>query len=881
MSAETEHREDGPDGEYDAEAVEEKWQEHWVENETYAYEGDPEVDPNTVYSIDTPPPTVSGSLHMGHMYAHTLQDFAARFHRMDDEEVLFPFGYDDNGIASERLTEQELGIRHQDFSRREFQEKCREVCREYEAEFTEKMQGLGMSIDWDRTYKTISPEVQRISQLSFLDLYEQGREYRKKAPAIWCPECETAISQVEQEDAERHTHFNDVRFDLTEPTESGRDSFVIGTTRPELLPACVAVFVHPEDDENRELIGEEAEVPLFGHTVPVIEDDRVDLETGTGVVMCCTFGDQNDIEWYQAHDLPLRVAIDESATMTDLAGDYEGMSTTEAREAIAEDLDEAGHLVDREEHSHTVQVHERCETDVEFRVSEQWYIEVLDHKEEYLEAGKEMDWFPDKMFTRYEHWIEGLEWDWLISRQRDSGIPFPVWYCEDCGQEVVADREDLPVDPLADDPPVDACPECGGDEFDPEDDVLDTWATSSLTPLINAGWDPETLGDGELAEGDLDDPELYPFDLRPQGHDIISFWLFHTVVKCYEHTGEVPFDGVLINGHVLDENREKMSSSKGNVIDPNDVVGEYPVDAIRYWAASSAVGDDFPYLEKDIVAGEKLLRKLWNASKLVDQLTPAEVEEPDELDPIDEWLLAELDAVVAETTEQFREHEYAKARDDLRTFFWNTFCDDYLEIAKNRDTDSTAYALRTAHRTFCRLFAPLLPHVTEELWRSMHGDGSVHTTDWPEPRGYEADLDAGETAMEVVSALRKYKTDHQLALNADLDAVEVYGDLGGMADAVAEVMHVGELATFDEDPETTTEITSVDLDYSTVGPQYGEKVGDIDAAIESGDFDIEDGTLRVAGEELGADLFAIERERTYSGEGEMIETESAIVVVRS
>jgi valyl-tRNA synthetase len=332
---------------------------------------------------------------------------------------------------------------------------------------------------------------------------------------------------------------------------------------------------------------------------------------------------------------------------------------------------------------------------------------------------------------------------------------------------------------------------------------------------------------------------------------------------------------------VLDENREKMSSSKGNVVDPADVVGEFPVDAIRYWAASSAVGDDFPYLEKDIVAGEKLLRKLWNASKLVDQLTPDEVSELDELDPIDEWLLAELDAVVAEATEQFREYEFAKARDNLRTFFWNTFCDDYLEIAKNRETESTAYALRTAHRTFCQLFAPLLPHVTEELWDVMYDGGSVHRTDWPEPRGYEADLDAGETAMEVVSALRKYKTEHQLALNEELDAVSVYGNVSGMEDAVAEVMHVQDLEVLDEEPETTTEITNVDLDYSTVGPQYGEMVGEIDAGIESGEFKIEDDRLLVAGEELGPDLFEIERERTYSGEGEMVETDSAIVIVRN
>ncbi|WP_256393888.1 valine--tRNA ligase [Natronoarchaeum rubrum] len=888
MSAEGDERDaEGLDGGYDADAVEPKWQDRWVESETYAYDGDPEQDPNTTYAIDTPPPTVSGSLHMGHLYGHTLQDFAARFQRMYDGDVLFPFGYDDNGIASERLTERDLGIRHQEFERREFQQKCREVCQTYEDSFTEQMQSLGCSIDWNHTYKTIEPRVQRVSQLSFLDLYEKGREYRKKAPAIWCPDCETAISQVEMEDDERGSHFNDIAFELV-GDNLDRDEFVISTTRPELIPACVSVFVHPDDEDNQDLVGERARIPIFGHEVPIIEDERVDMEKGSGVVMCCTFGDQNDIEWYQAHDLPLRVAIDESATMTELAGDYEGMSTEEAREAIVEDLDDEGHLRDRWEISHAVQVHERCDTPVEYRVSKQWYVEILDHKEEYLEAGREMDWYPEKMFSRYEHWIEGLEWDWLISRQRDSGIPFPVWYCESCDEPVMAEKEDLPVDPLADDPPVDACPECGHDELEAEEDVFDTWATSSLTPLINAGWD----WDAEDEAFAMDHPELYPFDLRPQGHDIISFWLFHTIVKCYEHTGEVPFDATLINGHVLDENREKMSKSRGNVVDPENVMEEYPVDAIRYWAASASVGDDFPFKDQDLVTGEKLLRKLWNASKLVDQLTPADqIEEPDELDPIDEWLLARQDAVIESLTEKLDNHEISKARNELRVFFWNTFCDDYLEIAKQRldaeDSESTAYALQTAHRRFLELFAPLLPHITEEIWQSLYADGgsiaddSIHLRDWPTPSGHDADLESGETALEVIGALRRYKSEHQLALNAELDRVEVYGRIDGFENVVRGVMHVDDLDARDEAADVTTEIAEISLDYSQVGPKFGEKVGEIDAALESGEYELDDGALHVAGEELGADLFEVREERTYAGEGEMIEADDLVVVVQN
>ncbi|GGJ07088.1 valine--tRNA ligase [Halobellus salinus] len=872
-----------PSGDYDPETVEAKWQDRWVEANRYAYNGDA-ADPDTAFSIDSPPPTVSGSLHWGHVYGFTLQDFVARFNRMRGEDVYFPFGYDDNGIASERLAEDELGVRHQEYGRREFQEMTREVCDRYEAEFTEKMQRLGISIDWEQTYQTISPEVTRVSQLSFVDLYDQGREYRQRAPAIWCPECETAISQVETEDDEQPSHFHDIAFSI-----AGREeTFTISTTRPELLPACVAVFVHPDDDENQYLVGERAEVPLFGQDVPIIEDDRVDMETGSGIVMCCTFGDQTDIEWYQAHDLDLRIAIDESGTLTEVAGEYEELSADEAGEAIVEDLDETGALLDRWEITHTVNVHERCGTGVEFLVKEQWYVELLDKTDEYLAAGREMDWYPDKMFTRYRNWIEGLQWDWAISRQRSSGIPFPVWYCDACDEVVVADKADLPVDPLVDDPPVGTCPECGHDEFVPEDDVFDTWATSSLTPLINAGWD----WDEGAEEFTFENPELYQFDLRPQGHDIISFWLFHTVVKCYEHTGEVPFDSVMINGMVLDENREKMSKSKGNVVDPDEVVSEFPVDAARYWAAGSAVGDDLPYSEKGLRAGEKLLQKLWNASKLVESLT-AEAPAPDAVDhhdltELDRWLLASLDREIERLTGWFESREFSKARDELRGFFWHTFCDDYLEIAKQRiraggdgdaAADSAAYTLQLAHRRFLKLFSPTLAHVTEELWHDMHGEESVHTSGWPDPLGIDADFAAGETAMAVVGALRKYKSEDQLPMNEPLDRVDVWGDISGFEADISGVMHVEELNALRTRPEVESVVTGVDLDYSLVGPEFGSQVPDIEAGIEAGEYEVVDGVLHAAGAELNADMFEIEKERQYTGDGEMIESDDAVVIV--
>lgn len=857
------------DGEYDAEQVEEKWRENWIENKTYSYGGAEDIE--DVFSIDTPPPTVSGNLHFGHTYGNTLTDFMARFQRMRGKDVFFPFGYDNNGIASERLTERELGIRHQDFTRREFQQKCREVCREYEDKFTDAMQKFAFSMDWDNTYKTIEPRVQKISQLSFIDLYENDREYREKAPAIWCPECETAISQVETEDLELESHFNDIEF----PLATGHGSIVISTTRPELLPACVAIFVHPDDESNEHLVGEKARVPIFDYEVPILEDERVDMETGTGVVMCCTFGDQTDIEWYQAHDLPLKIAIDESGTMTSEAEEYEGLSTEDAREKIVEDLDDEGFLLDRREITHSVKVHERCDTGIEFLVTEQWYVKVLDRKDEYLEAGKEMDWYPEKMFTRYKHWIEGLQWDWCISRQRDSGIPFPVWYCEDCNEEIIADREQLPVDPIEDEPPIDEC-KCGSTDFRPEEDVFDTWATSSLTPLINAGWG----WNSEKEKFELDRPELYQMNLRPQGHDIISFWLFHTVLKCYEHTGEVPFNEVMIHGHILDENREKMSKSKGNVTTPEEVLDEFPVDAARYWAAQARVGDDLALKEKDLVAGEKVMRKLWNASKLVDSLVE-DGEEPDELEEIDRWMLAELDETIEHVTERMEEYEFSKARDHLRSKFWHTFCDDYLEIAKQReDSKSMQYTLQRVHQAFLKMFAPILAHVTEEIWNQQYSDSSIHNAEWPEPEGVDASLEAGETAMEVVSALRKYKSSKQMALNEPLSSVKVHGDIAGFENAIKEVMHVDELETLEEEPEMETRIVEIKLDYSKAGPKYGDKVSEIEDALENNEWQIDAGHLEVADEHLEPEMFEVEEERAYTGEGEMLETENAVVIVQ-
>ncbi len=859
---------------YKPKEAEKKWNKYWKEKDIYKFNEDTK---KNIFKIDTPPPTVSGNLHMGHLYGATLQDFVARFQRMRGKEVFFPFGYDDNGIASERLTERELGIERQNYTRQEFQKKCREVCEKYEENFTKKMQSLALSIDWSNTYKTIDSEVQKISQLSFIELYEKDREYRKLAPAIWCPSCETAISQVELEDKKKGSQFYDIEFSIAD----SKDNFTISTTRPELLPACVAVFIHPEDEKNKGLVGKKAKVPLFGQEVPILEDERVDMEKGSGIVMCCTFGDQTDIEWYQAHDLNLEIAIDESGTMTSTAGKYEGMKTKEARKVIVEDLDSEGYLLDKKDISHTVQAHERCGTDIEFLVTKQWYIKVLDKKEDYLKAGEKMNWYPEKMFTRYKNWVNGLQWDWLISRQRDSGIPFPVWYCKECDKEIIANRDQLPVDPAEDKPPLEKCPDCDSEDFVPEDDVLDTWATSSLTPLINAKWNGESI----------EREKLYPMNLRPQGHDIISFWLFHTIVKCIEHTNQVPFDSVMINGMVLDENSEKMSKSKGNVVSPEEVLKEFTVDAARYWAAGTSIGDDFPFKEKDLVTGEKLIRKLWNASKLVNMLVEDEIDlDESELEDIDRWMLAKLDKNIEHITNLLENYDFAKARDRLRSFFWNTFCDNYLEIAKQRlnesENKSAQYTLREVHKKFIKLFAPFLVHVTEELWQNMYieksSGQSIHTESWPESMDIETDIDSGDQAMEIIHSLRKFKTENRMALNDKISEITVYGtNLKGFESAIKKVMHVENIKEEKGNPEIETEISEIRLNYSILGPKYGKDVSKIEKLIQKDDYELSDDTIKVGDIKLSSDEFELVEERKYTGDGNLVEAGDLVLIIKA
>jgi len=581
---------------YDPQIEEPNILKFWENNVIYKF--DPDSD-KPLFVIDTPPPTVSGKMHIGHAFGNSQQDFIARYKRMKGFNVLQPFGTDDNGLPTKLLVEKLKKVKAANMHRKEFRKLCLDTLNnELKPSYTNDWKRLGISCDFTINYSTIDPHCQRISQKSFIDLYKIGREYRTEAPAIFCPKCKTAIAQVECEDKEISSYFNDIVFKV------GDKELIIATTRPELLPACVAVFYHPDDNRFKKLKGKKAKVPLFDFEVPILEDHRADPEKGTGIVMCCTFGDQADMEWQKAHKLPIKEAIDKNGLMTKLSGKYEGMKIENARKQIIVDLKKNELLKGQKPIKHFVNVHERCGTTVEFIHSKQWFIKYLDLKDKMLAWGNELEWHPKHMKNRYDNWVNGLAWDWCISRQLPFGIPFPVWYCKKCDEVILAREEDLPVDPLEDKAPVDKCSKCGCSEFIGEKDIINTWATSSLTPTIVI----------ELFKNHTIYEKLRknPMNLRPQGHDIITFWLFNTVIKSKLHFNLKPWNHCFVNGWMLDPKGKKMSKSKGNVIEPQVMIKKYSADALRFMAGGCKLGEDLPFPEKDVVAGKKTVTKIFN-----------------------------------------------------------------------------------------------------------------------------------------------------------------------------------------------------------------------------------------------------------------------------
>ncbi|PKZ38965.1 valine--tRNA ligase [Kocuria rhizophila] len=790
------------------EGLEEKYAAQWRENGTYAFRED--TDRDSVYSIDTPPPTASGSLHVGHMFSYTQTDVIARFQRMSGKNVFYPLGWDDNGLPTERRVQNYYGVRcepgrpyvegyrppekpaknQRDWdvvSRQNFIELCEELAVEDEKVFEHLFSTLGLSVDWNRTYRTIDAHSRKVSQLAFLKDYEAGNAYMAEAPTMWDVTFRTAVAQAELEDREREGAYHRVSFHRPD----GEKVF-IETTRPELLPACVALVAHPDDERYQHLFGTTVRSPLFDVEVEVKAHLLAKPDKGSGIAMICTFGDLTDVTWWRELDLPTRALIGRDGRFqaeqpewiaegapAERYAEVAGKTVFSAQKAVVDMLRESGDLDgEPKKIMHPVNFYEKGDKPLEVVTSRQWYIRNggrdAERRDVLIQRGREMAWHPSFMRSRYENWIEGLNGDWLISRQRFFGVPFPVWYPLDASGEpdyehpVLPSPEQLPVDPAADTAPgytEEQRDQPGGFMADP--DVLDTWATSSLTPQIATGWG----ADEELHA------KTFPMDLRPQGHDIIRTWLFSTVVRAETLAGTVPWTNTALSGWILDPDRKKMSKSKGNVVVPTDVLEKYGADAVRYWAASARLGADTAYDEGQMKIGRRLAIKLLNASKFVlaQGVTEASVlgsgtDASVVTNGLDRSLLAQLATVVQRATAAFREYEYARALQLIESFFW-TFTDDYVELVKDRAYGSRGEeaqasvhaALATTLDTVLRLFAPFIPFATEEVW-SWWRTGSVHRASWPVTDGYaglaaEGDPEVLTVVGEALSGLRKSKSE--------------------------------------------------------------------------------------------------------------------------
>lgn len=783
---------------FDFKSIEEKWKNFWDKEKIYKFDKNSKKE---IFSVDIPPPTISGRLHMGHVFGDSQQDFFVRYKRMKGFNVLVPFGTDDNGLPTLRLIEKEKKVNSREMKREEFIALClKTVKEEFIPQFLEDAKRLGISNDWSLFYSTIDNNSRRISQWSFIDLHKKGRAYRSDAPALWCPECQTTIAQVELEDKEEEGSFNDIIF----KADDGSD-LVIATTRPEFLPATVALFFNPNDERYKKLKGKKAKVPLFNYEVPIMTDKSCDPEKGTGLMMVCTFGDQEDVEKYLEYKLPLKELISPDGKMLDIAGNYAGMKIIDARKRIIKDLKGAGLLKKQRKISHIVNTHERCGTPVEFLTYKQWFIKYLDLKEDLLKWGKEINWYPDYMIHRYNNWIKGLKWDWCISRQIPFGIKFPIWYCENCDEVILANEKDLPVDPAVDFPPLEKCPKCGGNKFVPEEDIMNTWATSALTPTIIK----ELLKDTEV----YNEIKNKPMSIRRNGHDIITFWDFNTIVKSQLHYGHNPWEELFINGWMLDKNGKKMSKSKGNIVEPQEVINKWGADVLRYLSASSKLGNDLNFPEKELTAGKKFINKLVNATKFVFMnLESFDFERPEKLEKVDELLLKKLNNIIKVITEDFEKYEYSRAKFETENFFWKIFCDNYLEIVKKRiynekgdKKKSAQYTLYTSLLNVLKLIAPITPFITEELYQNYfkEKEKSIHLSSWPEEIEIsKTNEEIFDLLIDVISNVRQEKTEAQRPMNAQIVLTlekEVYDSLKDVLEDLKDVTNAKEIKIGDFD----------------------------------------------------------------------------------
>lgn len=778
------------DKRYEHTIAQQEAQALWEREQTYTAANNP----GPLYSVDTPPPTVSGSLHIGHIFSYTQTDIIARYKRMSGFSVYYPFGFDDNGLPTERYVEKKIQKSAHQFSRSEFIKLCLDETREAEDQFKALWQRMGLSADWDKCYSTISDRVRAISQESFIRLYKKGYIYRKQEPALFCTTCQTSVAQAELDDMEKDSFFNDIVF----KDHKGND-LLIGTTRPELLSSCVALFYHPDDVRYQYLKDTKAIVPIFENEVPVFADEAVDPEKGTGLVMCCTFGDKTDIEWYKKYKLPYKESILPYGKWADHTGILAGLKVEAARKTILDALKEKNLLIRQRPIKHSVNVHERCKKEIEYIEVPQWFLNIMDHKAKLLAIADEINWYPAFMKSRYKNWVENIGWDWGLSRQRFFGIPFPAWHCMSCKAILLADENQLPIDPQETAYPGKTCPECKSSEIKPDTDVMDTWNTSSLTPYVCASY---FYGDMKSPFTDSRINEFLPMSMRPQAHDIIRTWAFYTIIKTWMHHDSIPWHNIVISGHVLSDSKEKLSKSKGQkAMTPDELLAQYPADVIRYWTASGTLGQDIAFSEQQLKIGQRLVTKLWNAfiftKDHIDAYEPVSVRPeaegskgPANLGVCNEWILDAASKTFASYESYFANNEFSLALNSVEQFFWNDFCDNYLEIIKDQlfnpdlyskeEVEATRYTLYTVGLRILQLYAPYLPFVTETIYQALYkksiGVGSLHQTRFGvQTAQYPESAHTMRQFIEIIGTVRKLKTEKQLSLKADISTLTIYG----------------------------------------------------------------------------------------------------------
>lgn len=751
------------DKNYGFREVEAKWQKKWEEEQLHFFDPDSN---KPVYSIDTPPPFTSGTLHMGHIFNHVWIDVVARYKRMRGFSVYLPQGFDCHGLPTELRVEKEIKVNKED--REDFINKCVDWTEEAIRRMRSQFRRIGYSADWRYSYKTMDDSYKKVVQKTLLFFYGRGLLYRSKHPVIWCPKCGTALAKAEigHVETEGKLYYIDLY-------SEGR-RLTIATTRPEMMPACVAVFVHPGDERYQDFVGKKALLPIFGREVPIIADDAVDPSFGTGVVYLCTFGDDQDIAWQKKYGLPVIEAIDEGGYMTTVAGKYAGLKVKEARKKIAEDLMNAGHLRKVENIRHQVVSHterESCKTPIELLPMEQWFINVRDYTRDIISAAKEMSWYPEYMLQRLIDWCESMDWDWIISRQRVFGTPIPFWICS-CGKIIPAEEDELPVDPRG---TTRKCPECGGEAVG-EEDVCDCWVDSSITPLIISRWD----SDKEFFE------KTYPASLRPQGYEIIRTWAFYTIYRNLILTGSGCFRELLINGMVAGPDGRKMSKSLGNVIEPDEPLEKYSADALRQWASLGALGADYPFSWEECEHSQKFLTKLWNVARFIESHIQDYDDSVPELREVDKWILSRLNRMVGECTQSLDKYVFNIPLEKVRSFIWHDLADNYLELVKHRlykpeiygneSRRAAQFTLETILSVCLRLLSPFTPHICDEIWSQVIKGGYASSSNWPEvDPAYinEEAEEAGRLLLDAVSWVRKYKSDLGLSLVSELQDVEV------------------------------------------------------------------------------------------------------------